>query len=299
MALSDLITLQAGDFRLTLDPQTGGAIAALTFRGKELLRPVADARLAAQHGRAVAAYPLIPYANRIAWGRFRFGGEKFQLTRNFGDHPHTIHGNAWMNPWSVAEAGEQSAILTFDSAPCADWPFAYRAEQAFSLHPTRLDLALSVLNTDRRPWPAGIGLHPYVSRTPETTLRFVADTAWTTGADSLPDAREAVAGRFAFDQGRAIGASEIDACYAGWGGTAQIAMPEDGLVLTLSAAPPMDHFQVYTPAGQTYMGLEPVTNMPDAINRMEIVADQGLVVLGAGEVLRVGVIIEVKEDVLF
>jgi galactose mutarotase-like enzyme len=33
------------------------------------------------------------------------------------------------------------------------------------------------------------------------------------------------------------------------------------------------------------MGLEPVTNMPDAINRMEDVADQGLVVLAPGEML--------------
>jgi aldose 1-epimerase len=52
--------MQAGDMRAVLDVSTGGAIASLTWRGFDLLRPVRDPRLAAQHGRAVAAYPLIP-----------------------------------------------------------------------------------------------------------------------------------------------------------------------------------------------------------------------------------------------
>ncbi len=281
-----MIALLAGKFRLVLDPATGGAIAGLEYDGIELLRPVADARLGAQRGQAVAAYPLIPYANRIAWGRFSFGGQSFQLARNFGNHPHTIHGNAWMHPWVVVRSDATSALLAFDYAPAGgdahEWPYAYCAKQQFVLDGQCLTITLSVENRDTRPWPAGLGLHPYVARTPRTTLRFEADTVWTTDADSLPGERQAVEGDTEFDRGRDVSAAAIDNCFAGWGGEATVHWPEHDLTLTLSATLPLDHLQLYTPAGRDFLGLEPVSNMPDAINRMDAVSDQGLRVLAPG-----------------
>lgn len=292
------IALRAGDLELVLDPATGGAIAALTYGGVELLRPVADPRLAAQHGRAVAAYPLIPYANRIAWGRFALDGRHFEVAGNFGDHPHSIHGNGWMRAWTMAESAGQRARLTLDHRPphdpASEWPFAFHAEQVFETRPGEVRITLSVENCDAHPWPAGLGLHPYVARTPETTLRFEADTRWTTDADSLPADRIPVAGAAEFAQARLLGWNEIDCCYAGWGGAAVVVLPECGLTLTLTAAPPLDHLQVYTPIGRDFMGLEPVSNMPDAINRMDEVADHGLQVLAPGERLAATVAILVR-----
>ena len=293
-----MIELRAGELHLVLDPDTGGAIARFTRGGAELLRPVVDPRLAAQNGRAVAGYPLVPYANRVAWGRFRFGGQEYRLARNFGDHPHTIHGNGWMRPWAVAEAGPDRARLVLDHAPPRDpaeqWPFAYHAELMFALQPGALHVAMLLENRDARPWPAGLGLHPYVARTTGTALRFEADTLWTTDANSLPDGREAVQGEAEFALGRLLGATEVDACYAGWGGSATVTMPESGTTLTLAAGPPMDHLQVYTPAGRDFIGLEPVSNMPDALNRMETEADNGLRILAPGEALHAVVTMSVE-----
>ncbi len=250
---------------------------------------MSDARLAAQHGRAVAGYPLIPFANRVGGGRFRFAGQEYHLARNFGEDPNTIHGNAWMHPWTVLERSPTQARLRLafspDGALASEWPFAYIAEQAYSLSESALHVKLSVRNTDTRAFPAGIGLHPYVARTPETTLRFEADTYWTTGADELPASRKAVHGALEFASGRKLGADLVDNCFAGWGGEAQVTQPEQGVVLTLSAAPPLDHLQLYTPAGQDFLGLEPVSNMPDALNRMDDTEDGGLVVLQPGETL--------------
>jgi aldose 1-epimerase len=194
-----------------------------------------------------------------------------------------------MRPWTVVESGDARARMVLENVPArdaaAEWPFAYLAEQVFELAEDGVTITLSVRNTDARPWPAGLGLHPYVARTPEARLMFEADTVWVPGADGLPAARVAVAGVYEFAGDEQLGAMEIDACYAGWGGSASVALPEDGLTLVLEAGPPLDHLQLYTPAGRDFMGLEPVTNMPDAINRMEDVADQGLVVLAPGEML--------------
>jgi len=284
-----VIELCAGRWRLVLDPATGGAIAALSFGGVEVLRPVADARLAAQQGRAVAAYPLIPYANRIGWGRFGFGGEVFRLDRNFAGHSHTIHGNAWMHPWDVLAAAGTTARLVFDHAPygvsAREWPFAYHAEQHFALDEQGLSLRLSVENRDTRPWPAGLGLHPYVARTPGSVLRFEADTVWMTDSDELPLDQRAVEGPTEFARGRAVAGVVIDNCFAGWGGSACATWPEHGVSLRIEAGAPLDHLQLYTPADRDFFGLEPVSNMPDAINRLEDTAGQGLQILAPGEVL--------------
>ncbi len=293
-----MIHLSAGDLRLVLDPDTGGAIASLSWRGTDALRPVANPRLHAQHGRAVAAYPLIPFANRIAGSRFGFAGEDYHLAPNFGDEPTVIHGNAWMHPWNTLESGEGRARLALDFAPAGalarQWPFAYRAEQAFELSADRLLIRLAVQNRDTRPFPAGIGLHPYVARTPQAALRFEADTIWTSGPDGLPAAREAVHGAAEFAAGRTLGAAVIDSCYAGWGGVATMALPESGIEISVSAGPPLDHLQLYTPAGRDFIGLEPVSNMPDAVNRMDAVADHGLVVLPPGATLAAQVTIGLR-----
>lgn len=284
-----MISLQAGRLRLDLAPETGGAIAAFTAGGEAVLRPVRDARLAAQNGQAVAAYPLIPFANRVAWGRFSWAGQEYTLARNFGDHPHPLHGNAWMRPWAVVASGADHASLTLAHDPQRDgathWPFAYGAWQDFTLSPSGLDLRIGLRNTAAAAWPAGLGLHPYVARASETRLGFDADTVWLNGADSLPVSREAVSHAWDFTGGRALDGTVIDNCYAGWGGNASITWPGRGATLRLETSAPFDHLQIYTPAGADYLGLEPVSNMPDAINRLETTSDSGLKILAPGEVL--------------
>ena len=284
-----MIELAAGKLRLVLDPETGGAIASLTYEGVELLRPVADPRLAAQQRpRRSPAYPLIPYANRIAWGRFGFAGRSYAIDRNFGDHPHTIHGNAWMHPWHAVHTTGTSARLVFDNDPAArahEWPFAYHAEQLYQVRGQEIIVTLSVQNTDRRRWPAGLGLHPYIARAPGTILRFEADTIWSNDPNSLPATRTAVHGDEEFDRSREA-SSTLDNCYAGWGGEVEIVTPNQPFTLTIEATPPFDHLQVYTPEGENFMGLEPVSNMPDAINRLDTIPDHGLQTLQPGATLQ-------------
>ena len=63
--------------------------------GVDLLRRAPDG---ADDPLAMASFPLVPYANRIAQGRFAFDGADHQLPRNFGDHPHSIHCLLYTSP---------------------------------------------------------------------------------------------------------------------------------------------------------------------------------------------------------
>jgi aldose 1-epimerase len=58
----------------------------------------------------------------------------------------------------------------------------------------------------------------------------------------------------------------VDHCYTGWPGTARITRVEGDIVLEADGAAAL---HVYVPPGQDFFCAEPVTAMPDAVNRGE------------------------------
>ena len=89
------IALEAGDLAVAIAPALGGAIAGFRHNDFHLMRPTSPEVLAQGTVRLTGSYPLIPYSNRVAQGRFTHEGTEHRLALNFGDHPHDIHGNAW------------------------------------------------------------------------------------------------------------------------------------------------------------------------------------------------------------
>ena len=115
--------------------------------GTPLMRETPDEALRQRLVRQTSSYPLIPYSNRIAHGRFSFQGIAHQLALNFGDHPHSIHGNAWQIPgrWMrqrIRIAGSRSIHRPLEDAEA--WPFAYRAEQVLAVSPDGLSITLEL-----------------------------------------------------------------------------------------------------------------------------------------------------------
>lgn len=214
----------------------------------------------------MASFPLVPYANRIAEGRFDFDGANYRLPLNFGDHPHSLHGFGWQAKWTAKATGATTAQLVHDHGGDAGWPWPYRAEQQVALTALQLSISLSLFNAGDRPMPAGLGFHPYFMADAATTLRFGARSLWLSTPDMLPD-REAPAGALGDWSRPAIvrGDRLIDNVYGGWDGAATIERG-DGLRLTLTATG-ADWLHVYRPPGSADFCLEPVSHMPDAIHR--------------------------------
>ncbi len=282
-----MVELNAGHARLHLCPALGGSIGNWTRRGVAVLRHTPEAALAGASSRALSCFPLIPFSNRIAWGRFSFGGESFQLDRNFGDHPHTIHGNAWQRAWTVQHASPDGVQLELMHDPATDqghhWPYRYHAGLHYALQPDGLVVTITFENTDTRRQPVGLGLHPYQDRTPQTAIGFRAASVWHTGADSLPDQRLPMDETWSFNPSRVVSGPPLDNCYAAWTGRADVTRPEHGLRVTIAADEVFRHLVVYTPDDKPYLAVEPASNMTDAINRMDSVTDHGLRILAPGE----------------
>ncbi len=74
MKLSSIVTLRSGALQVDLAPSIGGAIAGFRRGGIPLMRETPEEALCGGLVRQTGSYPLIPYSNRIAQGRFSFRG---------------------------------------------------------------------------------------------------------------------------------------------------------------------------------------------------------------------------------
>jgi len=276
------VKLDAHGWALELLPALGGAIGALRHNGNDVLRATPED---ATDALATGCFPLVPYANRIAHGRFEFGGQEYQLPLNFGDHPHSLHGLGWQAEWAVVEAGIDHATLTHAHDGGAGWPWAYRAEQRFVLAPVAVRVELSITNTGDALMPAGIGLHPYFPCDAETYLTFSAERVWLADDTMLPTQAAEPAHFGDWSAGAPVaGETLIDNAYEGWRGAARIEQGWGGVEMRGEGA---DVLHVYRPPGAAFFCVEPVGHLPDAINR------DGMDLLAPGETRTLAMVLRV------
>ena len=270
-----ILELAAAGAVLTLAPGIGGAITAFTVAGVPILRPTPRAALADPDVRRTACYPLVPYSNRIAHGVLRFSGREYRLARNFGSHPHSIHGVGWQRAWSVVEASDTHALLTLAHDPIGAaaeaWPWPFVATQAFHLASGSgemqgvLTVTLTLTNAGDAPFPFGLGFHPYFPRNAATELRFAADEAFQNDETQLPVMRVAVPSQWRFEPARGLRGLALDNVFAGWPGRATI--EDRARTTSLAADRACTFLVVYAPAHASFVALEPVTHQTDAFNR--------------------------------
>ena len=274
-----VIALEAGDWRMSVLPELGGAIGSLDFRGHPVLRSTpADATDPLQ----TACFPMVPWVNRIDHGRFKAGRSTINLRPTPGHEPHALHGEGWRVPWTPRDRTASSVVLDL-TQPASSWPWAWSAQQRIWLDPAALHVNLYVTNNDRTMMPAGIGLHPYFARTVGDTLAFESTGVWATRPDGIPDRLAPPADIQDFSQAHALDdAPAVDHAYAGWNGRAVLTSGQ-GRIITLSAANAR-WLQVFAPADEPFFCLEPVTQRPDAHNAPMGEAS-GLLWLRPGETL--------------
>lgn len=276
------VELQVGDYRLALDPKRGGSVAGFEWRGTPLFRGTCGPSIL-----DTACFPLVPFANRIAHGRFATDGREVRLTPNFPGrpHPHPLHGFGWLSVWrpSVRAGGR---VVLHHEHPGGEWPWAYRAEQEFVLSGDGLRHAISLENRSREAMPAGLGLHPYMPRDGRTILHAPHRTEWSMNADGLPAAPDERAAPRDWWEGAPVAARAVDTVYAGRAGPMRIVWPARATALAVEPSPELPFTHVYVPPDASFLCVEPVSHLPDAVNRPEPPETTGLRILLPDERLR-------------
>lgn len=255
--------IAAGDYRLVVAPDRGGAILRFDWRGQPVLRPAEGPSIL-----DAACFPLVPFSNRIAQGRFAVDGREVRLRPNFpgSDQPHPLHGFGWLAPWQVVVRGECHLVMA-QAHPAGEWPWAYRAEQHLALDEGGLALRLAVTNQSADPMPLGLGFHPYFPCDAQTRYRGLHRGEWHNDAEGIPLSLDERAEPQDWWYGAPVATRSVDTVYTGRAGPLEIAWPTRGMRATLTCSDRLAHTVVYSPPGADFFCVEPVTNQTDAFNR--------------------------------
>ena len=285
-ATTDIVEIAAGDLALALAPAIGGSLAYFRRRQVDLLRPTSAADLASRNVLGAAGYPMLPYCGRVAERTFDFGGRTYRLADNFAGHPHSIHGNGWQRPWRVVRREPAACILGLaQSAPDADWPFAYSASQIFALDESGFTFEIALRNDAAEPAPVGLGFHPFFRKTPRTEIAVTAAAIWENDARMVPARKSAIPPRFDFRTRRGIAGIDIDNGFSGWDGKAEIVWPEFGARLRIAADADLPNVVIYAPADGDFVCVEPASMVADGFNKLaQGETETGVRTLAPGEI---------------
>ncbi len=140
-------------------PAAGGRLASIRVDDLELLVGAGPAIGPFHWG----CYPMAPFAGRVGWGRFRFGGVEHHLPRAMP--PHAIHGTAWGARWEVdppgGVVGDRRVRLRHELGP--PWPWPGHVVHDVELGAEGLRLRLEV-HAARSAMPVTCGWHPWFRR---------------------------------------------------------------------------------------------------------------------------------------
>ncbi len=277
------LDLAGGGWAATLLPGQGGAFAALSWQGREVLAPLP--RAADPNESFAGAFVMAPWANRLDGGWIAVPGGRLRAGPvNRPEEDTAIHGLARALPWRVASRGAEAARLeqVFEAGPgeAEAAPWRWRATLALTLGEAGALLALSIENRAAATLPFGIGWHPFFRRPAGTRLRLRATARFSRDARRLPVAAQPSEGIDGAEEAYA----GLDTHYAGWDGMAEILRPDLRLSLGAEGAWARN-LQVFAPEGGDVLCVEPVSHVPDAPNRPELAAHGPMTLLAPGEAL--------------
>jgi aldose 1-epimerase len=258
------INLAAGRLRLELSPSIGGAISAFQWVDPGSSRPILrQCHSPLEKVLDAASFPLVPYVNRIRGGRFTFGERQIRLGPNMPGDPSPLHGQGWLNPWTVEHSTDERAVLTY-SHDAGEWPWAYSARQECALDDRGFDLTLVCRNLGAEPMPCGLGQHPYFPCGPQTRLDTRVTNVWTVDEHVLPVDKIPAEGRYDLKD-RLVCGQGLDNGFGGWSGEARMTDPDWPYEVRLSS-PDARFFQLYSPVEGRIFVAEPVSHANAALN---------------------------------
>jgi aldose 1-epimerase len=165
--------------------------------------------------------PLLPWPNRLADGRYEFGGRTHQLPIDEVSRHNATHGlTRWQNWRAVAHTPEHIR-LELVLHPRPGYPFTLQLQIEYVLGQDGLTVRTSARNLGREQLPFGAGQHPYLTAGTQLVDRARLEVPAQSRLELDPERRlptsrtlPVAKSDFDFRQARPIGALALDECYA-------------------------------------------------------------------------------------
>lgn len=263
----------------------GATLRTLSFDGRDLVAPF-DADQARPEMRGAL---LAPWPNRIADGRYGFGGVTHQLPLNEPARGNAAHGLAAWEDFAPDEIAADRVRLTGAVQARPGYPWRLRLDVDFVLDGAGLTQRVTATNESAEPAPVGIGGHPYLragdggARAADAwSIEIPADDVLLTSADrllptTLVGVGDHAGGALDFRVARTVGATAINHAFTSLrrdaDGFARVALRDaTGAGVEIAWDGCCDWVQVYTAdespgdGRRSSIAVEPMTCPPDAFN---------------------------------
>ena len=151
--MTELITLNAGQHFLTLNPVLGGRAISWRIGGVELLASKSD------HPIEFGMFVMGPWAGRLKDNTLEFGTTSFTFPATFEDW--AIHGTTPSMEWQVANQAATSCTLTCELGPT--WPWQGQIVVDWKLSEQELQTTIT-LSSQSANFPGVVGVHPWFNK---------------------------------------------------------------------------------------------------------------------------------------
>ncbi len=254
-----------GEYEALIAPGAGACLLSFTAMGKNVLRLASSPEACRRDPREAACFPCVPYFGRLYDG-LTVNGKTFEVgpTLAICDAKSPLHGEGWITPWEVVDGHEKRLLCRLNYQPVREgaFPFSFAAMQAFALTDDGLTITLRVTNTDTTAFPAGLAIHPFFERHPETRVAFSAASFW-----SPPDTSLAIPDEIGAGTPAPLPPKTRDHSYA-WpdqnpdrkNGLREAHIIQRGFTVRIAFDAPALH--LYAPESEPYFCLEPITHLP-------------------------------------
>lgn len=294
----NIVTLHTAQSRLEIAPELGGSIVNFQVDINGETRPIIRQVNNPENVLDCGSFPLVPFSNRIKNGEFTWNDREIKLPINMPPTPHAIHGSGWQHTWQIVEQSDTKLVIEYRNQ-CPEWPFDFVATQSFELEAHTLTVRSTLQNLSNETMPAGLGAHPYFTRTAQAKVNCDLPQMWAVDDECLPT--EIVPSVFAANDEHTITIDEhvLDNAFMNLQSEAnqpaQITWPEWQVQATLSASDNCRFLIIYSPENENFFCLEPVTHCTDAFNKYQAgEADTGIQILEPNAMLKTEMQIDVS-----
>ncbi|MDH2416375.1 aldose 1-epimerase family protein [Nocardioides sp. CER19] len=149
--------ISSGDYAAVVT-ESGGALRALTHRGRPLLDGFEEDRTASG-GRGQL---LMPWPNRIRDGRYRFEGDSQQLALSEPSRHNASHGLVRWAAWSLVAHRPDHVTLGYRLMSQTGYPWTLDVEVGYALGADGLTVTQTATNRSDTVAPYASGAHPYL-----------------------------------------------------------------------------------------------------------------------------------------
>lgn len=251
-----------------IDPHCGGTIREIRLPQEVLYDPEPS------HARdcdttLFAGRLLLPFADRIAGGNYRWGGTNYTLPTNDGELGDAIHGFLYYQQLQVVFQSSDRLTLGCELPAQSGYPWPLQVTVSYRVAPETFFLSVEVLNRGDSAAPLTVGWHPYFAADQRTTVQIAA-SRYIEADDRLrlTGRRPPVEGsNFDFRQARAIGPESLDvALELDQSAQTPVELTTATHTVRLTPAGMFTRVQLFTPPGGRGIALEPVSAPGAAFN---------------------------------